>query len=102
MHKRSSWKLPFVAPIFFDDKIFKSKLSVIKLVNRRSIISKRLLDFGRKVSIYSGKTWKSFYPRDVMLGLKLGEFCFTKTFGRYVSVSMTIKAKRKRQDKKKK
>jgi len=37
-----------------------------------------------------------------MLGLKLGEFCFTKVFGRFVALSMSLKAKRKRQDKKKK
>jgi len=37
-----------------------------------------------------------------MLGLKLGEFCFTKVFGRYVSLSVSIKAKMKKQDKKKK
>jgi len=36
-----------------------------------------------------------------MLGLKLGEFCFTKVFGRYVSLSVSIKAKMKKQDKKK-
>lgn len=102
MHKRSSWKIPYVAPIFFDEKFIKSKSSFLKLWNRRSIISKRLLQYGQKVSIYSGKTWKSFYPRDVMLGLKLGEFCFTKVFGRFISLSVTLKAKKKRQDKKKK
>lgn len=49
-------KITIYAPIFFDDKFFKSKLSIIKFVNRRSIITNRLLQFGQKVSIYSGKT----------------------------------------------
>lgn len=102
MYKRSSWKLPFVSSIFFDSKFFKSKVRVLKLVNRNSIISLRLLKFVNKVSIYSGKTWKSFYPRSIMLGLKLGEFCFTKIFGRFISLSMSLKAKKKKQDKKKK
>jgi len=103
MHKRSSWKLPYVFPIFFDNKFFKSKVSnSFRLFNRSSIISKRLLMLSCKISIYSGKTWKSFFPREIMLGLKLGEFCFTKVFGRYISLSTSLKAKMKKQDKKKK
>jgi hypothetical protein len=57
MHKRSSWKLPYVFPIFFDNKFFKSKVSnSFRLFNRSSIISKRLLMLSCKISIYSGKT----------------------------------------------
>jgi hypothetical protein len=57
MHKRSSWKLPYVFPIFFDNKFFKSKnFNSLKLFNRNSIISRRLLMLGCKISIYSGKT----------------------------------------------
>jgi hypothetical protein len=37
-----------------------------------------------------------------MLGLKIGEFCFTKVFGKFIALSMNLKAKRKKQDKKKK
>jgi hypothetical protein len=56
MHKRSSWKLPYVFPIFFDRKFFKSKfVGGFRLFNRSSIISRRLLKFGKKISIYSGK-----------------------------------------------
>ena len=97
MHKRSSWKLPYVIPIFFDNKFFKSKVSSsFRFFNRSSIISKRLLMLDCKISIYSGKTWKSFNPRPIMLGLKLGEFCFTKIFGRFISLSMSLKAKKKK------
>lgn len=57
MHKRSSWKLPYVFPIFFDGKFFKSKVfSGLRLYNRSSIITSRLLALGCKISIYSGKT----------------------------------------------
>jgi len=75
---------------------------MLKFSQRNSIISRKLLNKGGKVSIYSGKTWKSFYPRDVMLGLKLGEFCFTKIFGKFILVNMSLKVKHKKQDKKKK
>ena len=102
MQKRSAWKLPFISPIFFNKNIFKTKNKMLKFSQRNGIISKKLINRSERISVYSGKLWKSFYPRSIMLGLKLGEFCFTKIFGRFVAISMAIKAKRKKQDKKKK
>jgi len=102
MYKRSAWKLPFVSNIFFDNKIFNFKASNFKLIKRGSCIPFKLLKCVTKISVYSGKTWKSFNPRAIMLGFKLGEFCFTKVFGKFVALSVTLKSKKKKQDKKKK
>jgi len=74
MNKRSAWKLPFVSNIFFDHKIFKFKANNFKLINRGSIIPLKILKSVKKISVYSGKTWKSFNPRAIMLGFKLGDF----------------------------
>lgn len=96
--KRSSWKLPFVSLIFFDKKKFKS--NDVKFNHRNSTITLKFLK--KKMSIYSGKIWKTIVPRTIMLGHKLGAYSFTKIFGRAIGQSMALKIIRKKEDKKKK
>lgn len=96
--RRSRWKIPFVSLIFFDKKIFKS--NHIKVNHRNSTITKAF--FKKRISLHSGQVWKTVYPRFVMLGHKLGVYCFTKIFGRAIGQSMALKALRKKEDKKKK
>jgi len=55
MQRRSSWKLPFLAPIFFNNKIFKTKNNMLRFSQRNSIISRKLVKKGGKVTVYSGK-----------------------------------------------
>lgn len=45
---------------------------------------------------------KKFSSTVNYVGVKARWFCFTKVFGRFVGISMALKAKRKKQDKKKK
>lgn len=96
--RRSRWKIPFVSPIFFDRKFFKS--NVLKVNHRNSTITRAFLK--KRLSLHSGKVWKNVFPRFIMLGHKLGVYCFTKIFGRAIGQSMALKAKRKKEDKKKK
>lgn len=45
---------------------------------------------------------KKFLSTRNHVGPEVGRFCFTKIFGRFISLSVSMKAKRKKQDKKKK
>jgi len=95
---RSIWKIPYVHPLFITKKFFKSKWFITRA--RNLTITRK---FRRKmICLYSGRVFKKRLMRLSMRGYKTGAFNMTKIFGRWIAKSMSLKAKRKKQDKKKK
>lgn len=95
---RSGWKLPFINNIFLSNLFFKSSNFITSM--RSCTILPHFI--GKKIRIYSGRTWKSLIVNKFMVGMKLGEFSISKIFGSAISFSMALKAQRKKEDKKKK
>jgi ribosomal protein S19 len=50
----------------------------------------------KKVRVYNGKKFISFYIRPIMVGHKLGEFVLTKVMGSAITLSKAEKAKSKK------
>jgi ribosomal protein S19 len=95
---RSIWKIPYVHPLFLTKKFFKSKWFITRV--RNITVTRK---FRRKmICIHNGRVFIKRRMRLAMRGYKLGAFIMTKIFGRWIAKSMAIKAKRKKQDKKKK
>jgi len=65
--QRSVWKIPYISPIFFSKKFFKSKKFFTKI--RHTSISPKF--FGKKIGVYSGNTPKTIFIRKYFLGIKL-------------------------------
>lgn len=76
MTTRSTWKGPFVHSSLLHS-IRHSKSSVLKTMSRNSMILPSFL--GKTIQIYNGKFFLPLFITDVMLGHKLGEFCFTRS-----------------------
>jgi ribosomal protein S19 len=73
--KKSRKKLPFILPLLFNKKsLLSNKFMILK--NRSSIIPFAYKN--KRVKIYNGKFFLSKDLNQNMVGLKLGEFSFTK------------------------
>jgi len=72
---RSKWKGPFLS-----NSVLKLSLKYISRKNRirsrSSVIPSSLI--GKYVSIYNGKEFKQLYISKEKIGLKFGEFSFTR------------------------
>ena len=77
---RSCWKLPFIHKKYFENYYKKKKNLKIKYKN--SIISHYFI--GKKINIYTGKTYNTINILSNMIGYKFGEFILTKTFENFI------------------
>jgi ribosomal protein S19 len=95
---RSIWKVPYINKLFLGNNFFKSKefLTTVRNVTLTRQFRKK------KILLLSGKVFKKVKVKVSMIGYKLGAFTTTKIFGRMIAKSMLIKARQKKQDKKKK
>jgi len=73
---RSVWKLPYISLIFFKKKFLNKENINIKL--RNSVIPALFIDKRIKINIYNGIWYLSTLLSNTMLGLKFGEFAYTK------------------------
>jgi len=90
--------MPYVHLLFFTKNFFKSSIFQTKI--RQTTITKK---FRKKlIKIYTGKVYKKRLMRRRTVGYNLGDFAMTKVFGHFIDKSMALKAKQKKQDKKKK
>lgn len=90
--KRSVWKLPYIHPTFLKKRNRSKNLITTKI--RNSIISNFYVD--KKICIYNGIWFLSKDISSTMVGLKLGEFSFTKRS----DTQLHIKRKSKKKSKK--
>jgi ribosomal protein S19 len=87
-----------VHPVFLSKKFVKSNLFSTYI--RNASITKIFI--GKRIRLYSGNVRKTFDIRRLMLKNKLGDFSITKIFGSAISISIALKAQRKKEDRKKK
>lgn len=82
---RSSWKIPYINPVYFENAFKKKRVFKIKYKN--SIIGSNFID--KKVSIYNGRYTSSLDISSQMIGFKFGEFIPVKisTFYRHLKKS---------------
>jgi small subunit ribosomal protein S19 len=78
MLKRSSWKLPFISPVFLRRGLVLKKRAIKSRI-RNSIIPMPLTS--KSFHIYNGKTYLPVVVKPLMKGYKFGEFSFTKILG---------------------
>ncbi len=91
---RSVSKGPFVAyhlikKINFLNKI--KKREIVKTWSRSSTILPSML--GHTISVYNGKKHIPVYISEALIGHKLGEFSFTRTFKSHKKIDRKIKKK---------
>lgn len=87
---RPSWKLPFIALRLFslnNNKIIKTRI-------RNSIVPATFEK--KKIYIYNGIFYKSRLITQHSVGLKLGEFSFTKPIDTQIHVKKKKKKEKKR------
>lgn len=67
---RSSWKIPYINPKYFENSFLKKRVFHIRYKN--SVISHNFID--RKVNIYNGQFLTALDISSQMVGFKFGEF----------------------------
>jgi len=90
---RSSWKLPYISLIFFQNRFLTKSVSNIRL--RNSIIPFIFLDKKIKVCIFNGIWYLSTIMSINMMGCKFGEFSFTKRSDTQTHLKRKVKKKPK-------
>lgn len=96
LNRRSKWKIPYIASVFFKKRFLTLNSHKIKL--RNSIISNMFIK--KKFLIYNGRFNKSLVIKPDIIGYKLGEFCFTKPFDTQVQIKAVSKKKGKKHQRK--
>lgn len=76
MTTRSLWKGPFISGDLLQS-IRYSKNNTFKTMSRNSMVLPAFL--GKTAQIYNGKIFLLSPINEMMLGRKLGEFCFTRS-----------------------
>lgn len=74
-----------------DLKTKKSSQSSLKFWRADTVITPALL--GKEISVYNGKAFKSFKVLELMIGLKVGYFIFTRRVGSDIHKSKKFKKK---------
>ena len=90
---RSSWKLPYISLLFFQNRILKNNLLNIRL--RNSLIPIKLINKKIKICIFNGNWYLSIILTESMLGKKFGEFSFTKRSDKQTQLKIKLKKKPK-------
>ena len=97
LQKRSKWKVPYIAAVFFKKRFLKKMSYIIKI--RNSTIPS--LFFNKRFQIYNGIWYKSKEIIKDILGFKFGEFSFTKSFDTQIQDKKVSKRKGKKHQMKK-
>jgi len=90
---RSSWKLPYISLIFFQNRFLNKPISNIR--QRNSLIPYIFIDKKIKVCIFNGIWYLSNIMSTNMLGCKFGEFSFTKRSDTQTHLKRKVKKKPK-------
>lgn len=94
--KKSRKKLPFILPLLFNKKSLELK-KILYIKNRCSIIPYTYKD--KKVKIYNGRSFLSKDLNQNSVGLKFGEFSFTKRSDTQIHKKFKSKKKSKKHKK---
>lgn len=90
---RSSWKLPYISSIFFQNRFLNNSVNNIRL--RNSVIPTLFVDKRVRISIFNGVWFLSVILSPNMLGNKFGEFSFTKRSDRQTHLKRKVQKKPK-------
>lgn len=78
MASRSSWRLPFIHPIFLRDSFLQKKSFK---TSARWLTVPFLADGGRSFYVYNGQKYVQVIYKKEMVGFKIGSFCLSKVIG---------------------
>lgn len=90
--KRSVWKLPYIHSVFFKKRIFNKSSILLKI--RHSVIPSNFID--KRIRVYNGIWYLSKDVTTGMLGIKLGQFSFTKKSDKQLHKKRRTKKKSKK------
>jgi ribosomal protein S19 len=90
---RSSWKLPYISLLFFQNKLFNKPSLNLRL--RNSLIPINIINKKIKICIFNGIWYISIQLKDSMLNCKFGEFSFTKRSDTQTHLKKKVKKKPK-------
>jgi ribosomal protein S19 len=91
---RSSWKLPYISLIFFQNRFFIKDLLNIRL--RNSLIPLNLINKKIKICVFNGIWYLSILMTSNMIGHKFGEFSFSKRSDTQTHLKRKVKKKSKK------
>lgn len=90
---RSSWKLPYISLIFFQNRFLLKPILNTRI--RNSIIPTIFIDRKIKICIFNGIWYLSVLMSNTMLGCKFGEFSYTKRSDRQTHLKKKVKKNQK-------
>ena len=88
---RSSWKIPYINPLYFQNSFKKKRTFIIKFKN--SVIGRNFVD--RRVKLHTGSEWVALDITTQKIGFKFGEFVFSKTSHYYKHLKKSKKKSKK-------
>lgn len=91
---RSSWKVPYINYLLFNESIKNPDSSTIRTMSRSSVILPAFI--GKLFEVYTGRTYTRVYVEEKMVGHKFGEFSFTRKMGKiHVKKEKGVKSSKK-------